>query len=328
MALDLRRLRDATDALRQRISFLPSPIAVVPHDRADFDAIGSAYGLSWVLEQLGIDACVVTPSVSASAAHVLDMLKLRPSTGLSGVPVLVVDTHSSRMLPLGISSHDVVLAIDHHDGGDLPAITFPDAASLSQVIAHLALSISESLGTPIPEPILTLLALGIYYDTNGLSAADPAALSVLGTVLDRLGCGVSELRFRYEPQPPVSLRVAMLRSAERQKIYVCGDYIVVVSHVSSYEGMAASFLLSAGADAVFVHAKDRMSLRFSSRLISLGISASDVLEHVVRTVGGSWGGHDAAAGWSGGDAESAARVAAEYTISLIARRAGCSPRRL
>ena len=324
VALDLRRLRESVDALRERISPLPSPIAVVPHDRADFDAIGSALGMSWYLNQNGFDARIFAPSVSSSVARTLDKLDVTLATDLGDLPVLLVDTHSSNMLPPGVPADSVVLAVDHHKSGDLPAVTFPCAASLSQIVGYLALS----QGKDLPHPVAVALSLGIFHDTHGLSAADPAALLVLSELLDMLGTDVSELRFSYESQSPVSLRIALLRSAERQRIYVCGDYIVVVSHVSSFEGMAASFLLGAGADAVFVYATDRMSVRFSRRLLDLGISASTVLEHVVRQVGGAWGGHDAAAGWAGSDPKTAARVAAEFTLDLLSRRAGCLPRQI
>jgi|GEM_PF-6653510 len=125
-----------------------------------------------------------------------------------------------------------------------------------------------------------------------------------------------------ESEPPLYERIARLRALERMRVYAVGDFVLVTSRVSSFEGSSAWLLVQAGADLAFVGSKDRISARLSPRFLRrTGITLQDIFSRLAADVGGSWGGHDAAAGMHTENVDVALR-AAPAIVSHILRQRG------
>ena len=101
-----------------------------------------------------------------------------------------------------------------------------------------------------------------------------------------------------------SEKIARLRGANRiQKIHYIQNYIVVFSHVSSYEASACKALIDLGADASFIISfvpkthEFRISSRAKGKLIrETSFHLGEIMKIIGEKYHGSGGGHDGAAG--------------------------------
>ena len=307
-----QRVRD----LRADLLALHSPVLVLPHSRADIDALSSAHGVAYFLNYNNISARVCAPSVSAPAATLAERLGFAhdPSCDLRGKDVVVVDTSSRDMLDLDVSVARKVLVLDHHRGGNLPGYVF-DAPATSAVVLDLVSGIADC-------KLLSFLAAGVVADTAGLYVADADALSALSSVFSRCSLRVSDILDLMDSEPPLYERIARLRALERMHVYAVGDYVLVTSRVSSFERSSAWLLIQAGADLAFVGGRDRISARLSPRFVRrTGITLQDIFSRLAADVGGVWGGHDAAAGMRTERVDVALR-AVPSIVSQLLRRAG------
>ncbi len=306
-----QRVRD----LRATLLALTPPVLVLPHSRADVDALSSAHGVAYFLNHHGIPARVCAPSVSASAALLAERLGFvhDSSCDLAGKDVVVVDTSSTDMLDLDLSAARTVVSIDHHRGGDIPGYVF-DAPATAAIVLDLVLGIADC-------KLLSFLAAGIVADTAGLYVADAEALSALSSIFSRCSLRVSDVLDLMDSEPPIYERIARLRALERMRVYAVGDHVLVTSRVSSFEGSSAWLLVQAGADLAFVGGNDRISARLSPRFLKrTGITLHDVFSRLAADVGGSWGGHDAAAGMHTENVDIVLRAVPAVVSELLKQR--------
>ncbi|MEW6337325.1 MAG: CBS domain-containing protein [Acidobacteriota bacterium] len=182
---------------------------ITTHLGADFDALGAAAGalLLWP------DARVVFPGSQEAAvrrfltseAVKLPEIRIRELRRARVEGALVVDCSSGRRLgevgELIVAAGCPVEVIDHHpEHGDLPAgsrlVTAPVAATCTVLVGEL-----ERLDL-CPDPLTaSLLLMGIYEDTGGLTYADttPADLRAAAWLLG-LGARLEWVR-RYVLRP-------------------------------------------------------------------------------------------------------------------------------
>lgn len=302
--------------LRSELLSLRPPVLIVPHSQADVDAVASAMGVHSFLRHRGISAVLLFPSLSAPAANLLKDLAVDYATDLdvAGRDVVVVDTSSSSMLPVDVFPASRVLVIDHHRGGDLRGWIF-NTPSLSEVVAQLL--IFDGIRD---EKAYLALAAGIYSDTAGLLAADSGSLRVLSEIMAIIDVSVSDIARILDVRPSVSERIARLKALRRMKIHRFGDFVVVTSSAGAHEGSAAWTLILAGADLAFVAGKGRIIGRASDDfLIRAGFDLTDVFSTVSERLGGTWGGHPAAAGIHVSDSESALETVLAVVEELMRR---------
>ena len=307
-----QRVRD----LRAALLALTPQVLVLPHSRADIDALSSAHGVAYFLNHHGIAARVCAPSVSAPAARLAERLGFvhDSSCDPAGKDIVVVDTSSRSMLDVDVSSARSVLSVDHHEGGDLPGFIF-DAPATAAVVHELVAGIADC-------KLLSFLAAGIVADTAGLYVAGADALSTLSSIFSRCSLRVSDVLDLMDSEPPLYERIARLRALERMRVYAVGEYVLVTSRVSSFEGSSAWLLVQAGADLAFVGSKDRISARLSPRFLRrTGITLQAIFSRLAADVGGTWGGHAAAAGMHTEDVDVALR-AIPTIVSLLLKQRG------
>ncbi len=307
----LQQVRDLEDSLLR----IPSPVLVVPHSRADIDALASAHAVSAFLRRHGVDATVCAPTVSSHAELVSVRLGFshKTSCDVSGKSVVVVDTSSVSMLDVDVSRAAHVFAVDHHRGGDLPGY-------VRQAVATAVLV--YPLVSPFADcRLLKFLAAAIFSDTAGLYAADSDAFSVLSEIFGRCGVTASDIFDLLSPDISVYERIARLRALERMNLFSVGEFVLVTSRVSAYEGSSAWLLVQAGADLAFVGGHGRISARLSNRFIrASGVTLFDIMSRIASDFGGSWGGHEAAAGVHVQDVDVVLRAIPEIVSSILRDR--------
>lgn len=88
-------------------------------------------------------------------------------------------------------------------------------------------------------------------------------------------------------------------------VHKLGDWVVAVSHTSSFQASVCNALIELGADAAFVIAQEKknrfkVSGRATRRIIAAApLHLGHLMESLGEQFGGEGGGHDGAAGASG-----------------------------
>lgn len=156
----------------------PKDTLILFHRAPDADAVGSAFALRQVLEELGSRAwCVCTDEVPARLAFL--MHALQPGVTADAVPedfsaerILSVDTASPTQLDalFPLYGDRVDLMLDHHESGE-PYAKFhyirPEAAATGELIFDLVKTLAKEGRVTITDALCTDLYAAISGDTGG-----------------------------------------------------------------------------------------------------------------------------------------------------------------
>ncbi len=236
--------------------------------------------------------------------------------------VIAVDVGSRNQLG-ACSSVEVHACIDHHssrDGfeGAVLEVVDPDAPSTGWIVSRL-------FGGPRDEEEALLLLASVVYDTAGLRHADPWVVREVGEIMERFGIQLLDVYRLVEEELDFARKISVMKALQNLRFRTVSDIVVAGTIVPSNESHAARALLLLGADAAFVASQRkggevRLSARFSRRILSLGVTASEVLSVVAAELGCSSGGHPGAAGLTCvGDAEAVINAALAVTERLLKR---------
>ncbi len=283
-------------------------VVILSHLNADPDAIGSSIAVHEFLKSRGINSKIsVAGSVNALARNLLKKLKYKVEINpdLKGVDtVLILDTSSvSQLSPVNLSVFEGRLfIIDHH---------FPDpdlkSRAYKAIFDESAPSASELVykqlvqeGFKFTKKVCIALIAGIVTDTAHLQFARPETFRILSDLLDHASLDYSDVLHLISIPTEPSRKIAHLKSASRLQLEKIDDWIVALSHVSSFEASAARALVKIGADVAFVCSKNKEEARVSVRantpfVKKTGINfAKDYAPELVKALEGSGGGHTAA----------------------------------
>ena len=316
---------DSFSRLRELLA-QASRVAVVTHRNADPDALGAVAGLLRLCRHLGVECdCILPEGLSAASKRLLEALRaeMRCLDTLQGGYDLYVIVDTSSPDQLGsfsrITGEDTgYVVVDHHSANQLVegavlSIYDPDAPSSSELVASLlAESSAEVEGWEAG-----LLLGGILYDTRRFLRARRETFTAAAYLLGRgadYGAVVSALQRRTEEE--YSERVARLKAAARSRVFAADNILLVVTHVGAFESSAARALLDLGADVAIVVSEQKGGVRVSGRAkplaVSRGIRLGGFMEGLAEKMGGTGGGHDAAAGATGA-------VGLEEALEIIVR---------
>lgn len=298
-----------------------SVVYITTHVNADMDAIASTFGMKFLLQSLFPDKQfhLVIPGQNALATHVLESLNLLGEIERNWpleIPfLLVVDTNDLLVTELPrekgsniitLNLHTIVM-IDHHLEVKTPdsrlslTHTLSNYESNAEIIAELfqCVNITPSI------VIAKLMAIGILTDTGYFKYGNNRSIAIMNWLLN-IGIDLKEINHLLSVPLPNSERIARLKAAIRMgEIRYVGEYMVAISHVSSYEASASKALVDLGADIGFVIVREkakrfRMSARAAESLYAEHkLHLGDFLSKFGPIFGGSGGGHDGAAGCYG-----------------------------
>jgi nanoRNase/pAp phosphatase (c-di-AMP/oligoRNAs hydrolase) len=283
---------------------------VVAHSQADADAAASALAVASFFREAR--ACVPdilgSPGKRVAAAFGGEFCRF-PCAGFEPEAVVVVDTNSLALLP-GMKGFfggfcGPVAVIDHHsrrqDTLEAGTQCIDERASSTCEIVY---GIFKELNYPITRSVAETLLAGILADSSDFRSADTRTLETVAYLLKRTPLSLAQLFEVAEGVPDASQRIAVLKALSRSSAVRAGDFIIATSEAASFEGVAAERLVSLGADYAFVaqvtHHQTRISARCRPALVqSVGADVGEIMREAGAFIGGSGGGHPAAAGADG-----------------------------
>lgn len=309
-------------------------IAVLAHHNADLDSICSALVLKEALVAQGKEVLVgAAESVSKNARRITEGHDIKIDPDVSGYDIVVtVDAASpEQLLPIKIDYSRLVV-IDHHQPGALAeraraAYVDPNTRSSAQ----LTLQAVQAMDAAITPEMAKLVIGGIVGDTAYLRYADLGTFETLVGLLKTSGKSYKEILDLLETETDVSERIAVLRSAQRIHAYAIGNVLVAFSVVGSFEAAVARSFLKMGADiAIVAVPRDgavRISGRMNNKLRPRVNLAVDVFRPCESLIGGSAGGHDAAASANGTKPENIKKIFAQM-LKLLEKKLGAQAKTL
>lgn len=296
-------------------------VAILSHLNADPDAIGSSIAVYEFLKAKGIEPRMAAASgVNALARNLIKKLdytiEINPS--LDGFDsVVIVDSSSfSQLYPIDLRSFTgKIYIIDHHiPEEDLKSRAtsglFQEGMSST---AELVYKMLKEEGFQFDKSSCLALITGIVTDTAHLQFARSETFKIVADLLELSGMEYPDvLNFITIPTEP-SRKIAHLKSASRLEMEKIGEWIVALSHVSSFEASAARMLVKIGADVAFVVSVDKGDARVSVRASNAFVKKTNInfaksyAPQLVKMLSGSGGGHVAAISvngkFSGNEAE-------------------------
>ncbi|MFX0078342.1 MAG: bifunctional oligoribonuclease/PAP phosphatase NrnA [Candidatus Hermodarchaeota archaeon] len=289
-------------------------VAIVMHQSADPDAVGSAAALASLLTlRSKVKVQMFAESLNRSAKNIADAFNLplaAPEDLALHSAIILVDLNNVEQMGVlapHLPQRDVTtFCIDHHVAHkDLPKLV--DFSLCDEEIcstAELVLQIWEASGNAPSADVATLLACGLVYDSRHFHIATNKTFEHFLSLL-RFGADYRRVLNLLSTPLDKSERIARLKAAKRTVVYDEFGVLIAATTIRSYEASASRALIGLGADIAIACATKKDEVRVSSRCNSAvnrnyGLDlAKDVMEPLGELIGGAGGGHPSAAGANG-----------------------------
>lgn len=294
------KFKEAADALTE------GKKAILVHNNADVDAMGSAYALYRSFPDCTICVCGGTDYVAGTFIDNLEISFAETYDSKDYDLTVVVDTSSPELLDVEVPEGSVV--IDHH----IPTDKWKDVqffcdceyVSCCEVVAEII----RTADMPITKETGLALLGGILTDSGHFQFARTETLRNFAEIMDECGIAMDEAMSVVSAETRMSERVAILKTISRTKFERVADMIVASALGNSFEASACKAIMNSGADVVFVGTQRDNAFRISSRatqeIVRRGINLGDILKNIGTDTDCDGGGHLGAAGISGiGDVE-------------------------
>ncbi|KXB03750.1 hypothetical protein AKJ45_00675 [candidate division MSBL1 archaeon SCGC-AAA261F19] len=286
-------------------------ILVIGHPHADPDTIGCVVALSEALEQLGAEVQSGVPgNLSKLAKSVLSSVgrEIVVDPPVDADLVIIVDTSTLGQLKeleekISQSGAEIVI-IDHHrpsEGArEIAKFYLVDEEATST--AELVLKLIQEMGAELSSDAALLLLTAVISDTGHFRFANSETFTAVSNLLER-GANYMKALDALETPEDLSKRVAMLKAAERAKIYKFHGRYVVFTKIGAFESDAASMFVKIGADVALAGGGDEEGIRISARSRS-GVASEtclhlgELMSQLADTFNGTGGGHAGAAAMS------------------------------
>jgi nanoRNase/pAp phosphatase (c-di-AMP/oligoRNAs hydrolase) len=309
-------------------------IIILSHLNADPDAIGSSIAAYEFLKSKGLEPRMAAAGgVNALARNLLKKLgyKIEINPDLDKTDsLLILDSSSfSQLVPVDIRAFEGAIFIaDHHVPDEelkkmaSKGVFDESMTSTSEIIYNLL----EEEGFKCDKNVCLALITGIVTDTAHLQFARPETFRIVAKLLEASGEKYPDvLNFISIPTEP-SRKIAHLKSASRLQMEKLGEWIVALSHVSSFEASAARALVKIGADVSIVCSVEKEEARVSVRASNTFIKktkinfAKDYATALSDSLDGTGGGHAAAISVNGsfdGDEEELLELCFNLLVAMV-----------
>lgn len=291
------------------------------HHNADPDAICAAFAFSRLLARLRPGLEIEIAAAQGPSRLSKFLLKSLPAE-LTAQPrinkadlIVFLDTNTIQQLDewrqvIEVSNSPLIV-IDHHashpETERLVTICVADeeASSTCEIVYRLF----KEAKVKLTQVEAKALFLGIAFDTRHFVIATSATLKVVADLIDA-GVSVQETLPLLSLPMDYSERIARLKAGCRLKLLRIDDWLIALSHISSYQASSARGLIGLGAHVAIVAGKRGDALQVSLRSsrdfyektgIHLG---RDIANPLGKYLQGMGGGHSVSAGANGvGDAK-------------------------
>jgi nanoRNase/pAp phosphatase (c-di-AMP/oligoRNAs hydrolase) len=287
------------------------------HQNADPDAIGSAFALQYLLQQLKpqLQIEIAAPSINKIAKQILQevgkdlSLTHNPDLGKADI-IFIVDTNTWQQLHPWTSSLDdiqtSIFVIDHHPvhpkikANAYMFIVKDHYTSTCEIIFELL----KQAKVTVPVQIAQLLFLGIAFDTKYFKIATASTFKAISELVEWGVQTQQALQLLAIPMDN-SERIARLKAVQRLIMLKITEWIVAYSQVNAFQSSTARALLGLGAHLAIVYGENKDGYSISMRSTAnfhqqTGIHlGTDVAQPLGETLNGMGGGHSTAAGVNG-----------------------------
>ncbi len=295
-------------------------ILITSHALADLDGISSAIALYFFLNDLlkNIEIHLYFSKISKKASLFLDKLREKFSefeivfeedlANLYFDVIFIVDANKISKVGKCFSTsksvnNSLVVFIDHHylrnsdieEERNRNMIVFENYSSTSEIMVDLY----NEFKVPLIDPLKYLLIAGILTDSAYLKFANQHTYLSIASLLEG-GINYQEILSMLKVEPDMSEKIARIKGMQRVELVRENNWLVGVSHVSSFEATVANTLIKLGFDISIVlsERKDhyRISLRAKKKVCNeCNLHLGKVLEEISMDRGATGGGHEGAA---------------------------------
>lgn len=286
------------------------PVLLVVHSQADADAVSAAAALADYLT----NATICAPdALSSPGKRIRDRFGIKVADfkelAFSPYAVILLDSNSAALFP-GIASFisgfkGRTAIIDHHsiheDALRADVVLIDNRASSTCEIIY---ELFRELNHPVSARVAEMLLAGIISDSADFLHASTRTFEVVAYLLKRTPLSLAQIKETVEGVPSADYRLAILKALARLRVSRIGEFLIAVSDTNTLEAVSAEKLVSLGADYAFVAQVAPNELRISGRcrpplVDRCGADVASIMAEVGRMIGGSGGGHPAAAGANG-----------------------------
>jgi phosphoesterase RecJ-like protein len=289
-------------------------VALVLHQSADPDAIGSAVALAKLLIVYGKhEPKIFAESLNRSAKNIAEAfdVTIAEANDLTQHRIVVLVDHNNieqmgDLAPHLAPKNLVTFCVDHH----VPHKTLPKFVNYLlyddsvRSTAELVLQLWETSDYSLPGDEATLLASGLVYDSRHFHIALNNTFEHFVSLL-HYGADYEKVLKLLSTPLDKSERIARLKAAKRTVVYDEYGLIIAATVIRTYEASACRALIGLGADIALAVAAKKKEVRLSARATTDVVRewnidlAKDIMEPLGELIGGAGGGHPSAAGANG-----------------------------
>jgi len=220
--------------------------------------------------------------------------------------IIIVDSNNLDQIKL-LNKLDLdipYIFIDHHFNLQK---NYPGNVSLLNLISdnysstsEIVLELFDDYNINIPLPYKYLLVSAILTDSGFLKYGNTGTIKNLNNILqDQLE--IQDVLPLLETKIDISEKIARIKALQRVKLIRINNWLIGISHLSSFSASAASILTRVGFDIGIVVSKDKSDYRITTRAkkqvcLKTGLHLGKIISKINNVNGG---GHDGAATLNG-----------------------------
>ncbi len=293
-------------------------LLITSHDLVDLDGFISGLALKFFFENL-IPNQNIDLIFSKLSKHTKNYLKkfsekfpdfnfsFQINKEFSNVDVIIiVDSNNLDQIKL-FNKLDLdipFIFIDHHFNlqknysGNVSSLNliFDNYSSTSEIVLELF----DDYNIKLPIPYKYLLVSAILTDSGFLKYGNTGTIKNLNHILqDQLE--IQDVIPLLEREIDISEKIARIKALQRVKLIRINDWLIGISHLSSFSASAASTLTKVGFDIGIVVSEDKSDYRITTRAkkqvcLKTGLHLGKIINKINNVNGG---GHDGAATFNG-----------------------------
>ena len=293
-------------------------LLITTHDLADLDGFFSGIVLQYCFESYfpNQNIFLTFSGLSKNTKSFINNFKSKFPTfkftvqdhvELSDIDVIViVDSNNLNQIEL-FNNQDVnipYIFIDHHI--DLQKNNSGNTSSLNLIYdeysstSEMILEISDDLSIELPIPYKYLLVSAILTDSGFIKYGNTRTIKSLNQILQNQ-LEIQNILPLLEREEDISEKIARIKALQRVKLIRINNWLLGISHLSSFSASAASMLTKVGFDIGIIVSEDKSDYRISTRAkkqvcLKTGLHLGKIVSEINNVSGG---GHDGAATLNG-----------------------------
>jgi len=293
-------------------------LLITTHDLADLDGFISGIALKYCFENYfpnqniqlifsGLSKHTKSFISKFSAKFPKFNFTFREHVELSDIDVIViVDSNNLDQIKLfaNLDLNIPYIFIDHHFNlqknysGNVSSLNliFDNYSSTSEMVIELF----DDYNIKLPMPYKYLLVSAILTDSGFLKYGNTGTIKNLNNILqDELE--IQDILPLLEREIDISEKIARIKALQRVKLIRINNWLIGISHLSSFSASAASILTKVGFDIGIVVSEDKSDYRITTRAkkqvcLKTGLHLGKIISKINNVNGG---GHDGAATLNG-----------------------------